>query len=533
GTVLGQIGASGNATANHAHVVIQPDLLARTDHRPYYNAGYKVFFSQTAEETLVKTIDPVSVMLNPTMAYSIVRSDSSRQGIYANAHQYLNRQIASSGEPLIASVTPVQVPTFTDFTISAPRSQAQPNEWVGVEISAVDQNGQVYPNFIGEIRLALSSPTARYEGSAFLQNGHASLLVTDQRAGEVIVQVSNENSISEEYKLRFVNPPEVLSTDTPSVIAQPDKVVTIEVEEKQPFTDVVRGQIDDKTYEAIVTLKDAEVFQGNPDGSFGLNRPINRAEVAISLIRGFYSDIDINAIQVGRIPFGDVAREDWFAKALFFASQTSYQGLAKPAIIKGYRGKANPSGNVKLEEFLTMVLRLLEVELEQTDPWYKSALSVATELGLISVRDHQLLDQPLTRAKVAQIMVTALDLAHKGVPKLTQGQSNNREMSVKTDSIPIEQPVGDDRQTGTEPISDVSYRWINGYLRLEWKTDRPRRFVVLRDDLDVYGNVITSQIPLGDTRDITFTDSSAERGKKYRYTIRSSQMDNDLVVEVN
>ena len=80
-------------------------------------------------------------------------------------------------------------------------------------------------------------------------------------------------------------------------------------------------------------------------------------------------------------------------------------------IIKGYQGKANPDGNVKIEEFVTMVLRVLEVDVPTTEPWFEGYMAKAIELGLITEAERSLIDQPLSRGLVSRIMVKALEVA--------------------------------------------------------------------------------------------------------------------------
>src|SRR5690606_2415382 len=185
------------------------------------------------------------------------------------------------------------------------------------------------------------------------------------------------------------------------------KVFTWSPANVHAFTDVVEGVTDPEIYKAVKQLKLSNVVKGNPDGSYGVETPINRASTATLLIRAFYSDVNLDTLQVSKIDFKDVPASAWYASAIWFASRSEYNGESKPVIIKGFEGKANPDGNVKLEEFVTMLLRLLEVPIATTEPWYEGAIAKSIELGLITAAERKYIDQPLQRGLVARIMVKA------------------------------------------------------------------------------------------------------------------------------
>jgi hypothetical protein len=786
GTQLGLIGSTGNSTTPHAHIAIHPDLVWNTSYRTLYNAGYNFYYSTTAAETMVKTIDPIGIMLNPDLAYSVVSDDAKRQALFANPTQYiasLGSAIAFAGDiPDLstASLLDTPAPRFDDFRITAVTEQAKVDDWIGVTVEALDQNGELYSAFSENIDVVLSSSSAQFDNVQAMSGGVTSFKVTDVVPGELIIQVGNQGTITEEkkvtftdrlkylevtapqkttvgnslavvlrpigtrggivmeqvtvastvfpqiqsdqtvvvaggrgeyafspdtegvYELRFTadngvqekifiaveNPvvdevekveseneevknveeedvvvdenlvvsaedqlPEATTdveeeeleeekaiTDETLVVEEPemkikeededlrvqtnieflsgseyriyeiDGVITMVFNDAQVtsdfpvemkftvptgtetvsiftglndrnfpasgelklskytpgqesiryypkyvpedtykkvvaykagqviaektftwspaslhvFTDVVEGVTDTEVLEAVQLLKTAAVVKGNPDGSYGVDTPINRAATATILIRAFYADVDLDALTVPSIDFEDVPLQSWYASAIWFASQDKYEGAVKPVIIKGYQGNANPDGNVKIEEFVTMILRLLEVEIPETEPWYEGSISKAIELGLMTEAERSYVDQPLSRGLVARIMVKAMEVAEALIEKgVLDAEIEEDSVEDIVDEVLLDDATGGPETDAVEIVSDIPEAATNltgafddGKLRLEWQSQYEGPFGIYRETVGGNGEIF-----IGNTGGKSFVDISASVGKSYYYRV--------------
>ncbi|MGE3341782.1 MAG: peptidoglycan DD-metalloendopeptidase family protein [Candidatus Altimarinota bacterium] len=824
GDEIGKIGTTGSSTTPHAHVSIHPDLVWVPNYSQVYNAGYKSYYPTSVSEILVKMIDPISVMLNPEIAYSIVLNDQKRQQVFNNASQYVasvsNSNVAFDGGLLIDGSASIITPpaeaqkVFTDFRITPDLNQAKAGNSVNVIVEAIDQDGNLFSGFSESIDVVLSSSTAQFSGVKALQNGRTTFQISDPNPGEVVIQVSNKGTISEEKKVVFtdylkfleITAPQKTTVNTnvavgirpvgtkggvvtdalnvsvtvfPSIVgdssvllsngrgeylfkadkegiyelafrtegvsekvqisvqktealvstetivevegtegtngtegtedaegaegtndaggtegedetsetesdnetshsgvegevspcngsggcvdegAKPsaappivlleganyriyeidgmttivfnDKDVTTEypVEMKfdvpdgteavsifsglndrnfpdtgelklskytpgqktvryypkyvpedtykkivtykagvetsskiftwspasvHAFTDVVDGVTDPEIYKAVKQLKLAGVVKGNPDGSYGVETPINRASTATLLIRAFYSDVNLDALQVSSLAFKDVPKTAWYASAIWFASQAEYKGESKPVIIKGFDGKANPDGNVKLEEFVTMLLRLLEIPTETTEPWYEGAIAKSIQLGFISEAERKYIDKPLERGLVARIMVKALESlqngsleqyqVRKGVEGVegTNGTNGTEGMEGTEGTEEGAGLTGSGQAPGTEDLDalgfeveaeevdgtggleedeaevlaarDIKYEFSGSGLSLSWESDFSGTFTIYRETVGGNGEIV-----IGTTGGTAFSDVSAKAGKQYYYRI--------------
>lgn len=773
GTVLGNIGSTGSSTTPHAHITIQPDLYWMSNYKTVYNAGYNFYYSTNAEEILVKQIDPISVILNPSIAYSIVTNDSMRQEIFANASQFVATSLGlvatNSGPVLDASGAQILdlSPRFSSFRVSSSVGRLPIGQSTDVTVEALDQNNNLFTSFNSNVDVVLSSPTASFGGVKTMSSGKTSFQVKDTVPGEVIVTVNNQGSISAETKVVFTDVLKYLEVtapqktnvgkqvvvsikpigtlggvisdpvtvqvksfpdlggasvaalnagrgeylfsaadegiyqltfsadqvqesitiavqktegtpveapiqedpivpdnsntedpkpETPVVVEEPktDEVVTSEPEKTeetktdpvvkpvdtaidsshqaaapseitllegsgyrmystsegvlmvyndknisgeypietkftvpattnavsiftginsrafpdsgelkltkyQPgqevvryypkhvgeesykkivaydvngqviselvfiwspgslhlFTDVIDGVTDQQIYDAVEALKEAGVVKGNPDGSYGVDTPINRAATATLLIRAFYTDIDLNTFKVEKNPFPDVKKDAWYASAISFASLEEYQGLVKPVIIKGRPdGKADPDGNVKIEEFLTMVLRVLEVDLQTSTPWYESAIAKSIELGLITEKERSFIDQPLSRGMVARILVAALEKAEELMPDVVFTDPSHSAAEVSTSDMSESTNVSE--AAPLAPLSNFNTGKVDAGVVLNWYNNVPGPFSISRETV----GSSSGEISIGASQSATFVDVSAEAGKSYVYRIK-------------
>lgn len=153
------------------------------------------------------------------------------------------------------------------------------------------------------------------------------------------------------------------------------------------FSDVA---VDDPLCPAIEYVKAQGIFSGYPDGTFGADLEINRAETVKVITEGFNYDIlpetDLN--------FSDVEPGAWYMP---------YLNTAKTAgIIEGYPdGTFRPADTVNYAEMIKIFLETAGVETtESIGPWYQGYIDYATANGLTVYEDP---GAEMKRGDVAQL----------------------------------------------------------------------------------------------------------------------------------
>jgi len=168
-----------------------------------------------------------------------------------------------------------------------------------------------------------------------------------------------------------------------------------------PFVDVDLSHPD---REAIAYLKEKEIVNGYPDGTYRTQANMNRAEAVKILSEAN----DINSIIKTGL-FNDVSSTDWFA---------GYVGAAvENGIIKGYNdGTFRPSQNMTRAEFLKVAIETANGSLsnlptpQYTDvsvsDWYYQYVQFAAKHDLISLRSANRIDPntPINRAEAARVI---------------------------------------------------------------------------------------------------------------------------------
>jgi hypothetical protein len=140
---------------------------------------------------------------------------------------------------------------------------------------------------------------------------------------------------------------------------------------------------------AISYIKSEEIVEGYPDGTYGPNKTINRAE---------FTKIIIEALYAGEITgdtcFSDVA-DEWFAKYVCFAKSKG--------IINGYPdGSFLPENPVNWVEALKISLEAFEFDVpNRPGEWYRPYLMFAEENGLNFIT---ILDKSITRGEMAELI---------------------------------------------------------------------------------------------------------------------------------
>jgi len=118
----------------------------------------------------------------------------------------------------------------------------------------------------------------------------------------------------------------------------------------QSFTDVPPGR---EEFTAVEDLQRRGILEGRPDGSFGPDSPVNRAEAVTIVVRA--------VANVRNLPhfskcFPDVRSDDWFVGTVCYAADLDW--------ISGYPdGTFQPARTVAKGEFLKILLNAYGVDL--------------------------------------------------------------------------------------------------------------------------------------------------------------------------
>lgn len=191
------------------------------------------------------------------------------------------------------------------------------------------------------------------------------------------------------------------------------------------FTDI---SVSHPNYDAIFLLKNEGVLEGYPDGSFKPDQQINRVE-ALKLIMEI---ADLTSGQVAAAEFSDTEKNAWYSGYLNRA--------VFKEIVSGYPdGSFKPSQTVNLVEFLKMlinserfdlsVLNLNQIPYADAIPgqWYFKYLVFAKKHTLVDIDNQNKVypDQPITRAKAAEIIFRIKKLTLEQAPRLESSDDGN------------------------------------------------------------------------------------------------------------
>lgn len=144
--------------------------------------------------------------------------------------------------------------------------------------------------------------------------------------------------------------------------------------ENTAFSDM---KITDYYAEAATVLEELGIISGYPDGTYGAEKSITRAEMAAIICRIIDKQADADAAK-GETAFDDVSSEHWASGYINVAS--------KLGIINGDGdGNFRPEDEVKFEEAIKMLVCALGyadgVEIDEND-WSKAYLEIAEEKGI-------------------------------------------------------------------------------------------------------------------------------------------------------
>lgn len=169
------------------------------------------------------------------------------------------------------------------------------------------------------------------------------------------------------------------------------------------FPDVSENHIN---YEAIEYLKEKGVVNGYPDGTFGPDNPVNRAEAMKMMTLAFSTPID----GTYEIIFPDVKSDAWYFAYVM--------GAREAGIINGYPdGKFRPANTVNLAESLKILLNAAHASLPEAvdvnvfedvpnDAWFSTYSLYAKEHNIVLADDYGKIypNQDMSRSSFAEIL---------------------------------------------------------------------------------------------------------------------------------
>ncbi len=171
------------------------------------------------------------------------------------------------------------------------------------------------------------------------------------------------------------------------------------------LTDVAKDQI---YYDAVKTLNVMGIINGYPDGTFGPDKNVTRAEFTAMLMRTLKMG-SLGSTSVAELPFTDISEND---SSISWAIPDINTAYAKGAI-NGYEDKTfRPSANVAYEEAIKMIVATLGYTADaSTTPWYSGYLTIANQRGITKTASKiGAPETPATRACIAQLLYDSLEV---------------------------------------------------------------------------------------------------------------------------
>ena len=248
-----------------------------------------------------------------------------------------------------------------------------------VKIVALDEDDNVAPavNFTGVVNIKAESGSARIipetlEAKDFI-NGVA----------DIKVVVGNEN-------------PLVLRAQNGALVGVSESLY---MESAIVFDDINRTH---QNYQAIKYLKDHNIINGYPDGTFKPHKTVNRVEALKMLMLAFNVEASGGAYELN---FQDTDNSAWYSSTLSTA-------VAK-GIVKGYPdGTFKPANTVNRAEYLKILFKTnnMESDSEITKPyedvdvsdWFAGYAFLANKMNILDVKNNLYPADGMTRADVAE-----------------------------------------------------------------------------------------------------------------------------------
>ncbi len=232
------------------------------------------------------------------------------------------------------------------------------------------------------------------------------------------------------------------------------------------------------------------IVRGYPDGNFGPQFNVNRAEFTKFVIASQFSELEINNCDRKAKPFSDIEPTEWYAPYICLAHMKG--------IVGGYPdGTFSPGSSISLVEASKIIALAFGLEIKEDEKvWYRPHIEALAKLNAIPT-DIETYSSVITRGYLASMIY-----------RVRAGVTNLGSHSYLSLGAEIEVPAGGDNTTDNDnyEIEEVSKRaqfvsanydvrgdvLINGTsLKLEnFKTDSgPDLKVFLASDLAANGYV--------------------------------------------
>jgi len=386
GDIIGKSGESGMATAPHLH--FQVDKA---------DAPFKLYWpfmwADVTNAGLTSYFDAVK--------YGVGKENAMKYGIHpmnfvAQFESYVNQNLVASTEEVIVIPEPVEIPEVVisepvrapivrDPIVETPvvetgRDSSFAFQTDRIFIPGEEKIVKVRANLVATAGIEISS-TLRHLADIEPRKLHANDF--NNGVAEVRITTDSDNT----FKL-------VASGDFGEIRSKSLRA--------QIFSDV---PVTHSSAEAIKYLKNENIVQGYPDGTFKPDGTLNRAEAVKILLTGN----DIN-VQNGNTDFADVKSTDWFANYIATA--------VNKGIVKGYGdGQFKPGNKISRAEFLKVAILTAGFNVNenlatspyrdvQGDTWFAPYFAFAKTYTLIGTKrgGYVVPSQPITRAEAAEVM---------------------------------------------------------------------------------------------------------------------------------
>jgi hypothetical protein len=153
---------------------------------------------------------------------------------------------------------------------------------------------------------------------------------------------------------------------------------------------------------------------------------IKKALCLIIVIAVATSGVGLNmSAYASKMAFSDVKEKDWFFPYIDM--------LTSKNMVKGNDdGTYAPDRTLNADEFLAFALRTMGQDQPNADGyWARNYIDKALELGLISPREYLRYDEPISREKIAKIIVRAVDYEYKDYEKYSDMFSDFKQAGEK------------------------------------------------------------------------------------------------------
>ncbi len=151
-------------------------------------------------------------------------------------------------------------------------------------------------------------------------------------------------------------------------------------------------------YTAIEFISEEGIVNGYDDGTYKPDNLLNRAELLKIIIEAEYED-EFEAYS-GVSCFDDVDAGEWFTSYVCFAKDEGF--------IVGYDDETfRPTDRISLVETVKIAMEVFDYDYEETDPWYKGPVDVASDENFIPL-DFISFDQYMDRGEMADLITRVL-----------------------------------------------------------------------------------------------------------------------------